>query len=221
MALTRPTRHGRAERVRRDATAPERAATPRAARWRAAGWRAAGWRGAGVAVGAIAAAASLAAVATVAAGAALSAALVAAPARSAHAGQPPGPAPAHAVEAAIPGTPWVAVATEGDGEPRGVGSYALRVYAPAPGGGPRDRFVAGALRPRDGGIEAIRFADLDRDGTPELVVVLRSAGTGGHLSADAYRLRGGVPRFAASVDGLPADEEPMRALAAKLRPRGR
>jgi hypothetical protein len=129
--------------------------------------------------------------------------------------------PAHEVEAAIPGTAWTAVAAEGDGEPRSIGSYALRVYAPAPGGGARDRFVAGAIRPRDGTVESIRFADLDRDGTPELVVVLRSAGTGGYQSADAYRLRGGVPRHAASVDGLPADDDPMRALSAKLRPRGR
>jgi len=125
------------------------------------------------------------------------------------------------VEAAIPGTPWTAVAAEGEGEPRSIGSYTLRIYSPAREGGVRDRFVAGTIRPRDGTVESIRFADLDRDGTPELVVVLRSVGTGGYQSADAYRLRGGVPRFAASVEGLPADDEPMRALSAKLRPRGR
>ena len=131
------------------------------------------------------------------------------------------PVRAHEVEAAIPGTAWIAVASEGEGEPRSVGSYALRVYSPSAEGRARDRFVAGALRPRDGAVESIRFADLDRDGTPELVVVLRSAGSGGYLSADAYRLRSGVPRFAASVEGLPADDEPMNALSAKLRPRGR
>jgi hypothetical protein len=130
-------------------------------------------------------------------------------------------APAHEVQAAIPGTAWIAVAAEGEGEPRSVGSYALRVYSPSPEGGARDRFVAGAIRPRDGALESIRFADLDLDGTPELVVVLRSAGSGGYLSADAFRLRGGVPRHAASVESLPADDEPLRALAAKLRPRGR
>jgi hypothetical protein len=128
---------------------------------------------------------------------------------------------AHEVEAAIPGTPWTAVVAEGEGEPRSIGSYTLRVYSPAREGGARDRFVGGAIRPRDGTVESIRFADLDRDGTPELVVVLRSVGTGSYQSADAYRLRGGVPRFAASVEGLPADDEPMRALSAKLRPRGR
>jgi hypothetical protein len=137
------------------------------------------------------------------------------------AAQPSDAPRAHEVEAPIPGTAWVAVAAEGDGEPRSIGSYTLRVYLPAREGGARDRFVAGALRPRDGTVESIRFADLDRDGSPELVVVLRSVGTGGYQSADAYRLRGGVPRFAASVEGLPADDEPMRALSAKLRPRGR
>jgi hypothetical protein len=145
------------------------------------------------------------------------AAALAAPA----AAQPSDPARAHEVEATIPGTSWIAVAAEGEGEPRSIGSYALRVYAPAGEGGPRDRFVAGALRARDGSIESIRFADLDRDGTPELVVVLRSAGSGSYLSADAYRLRGGAPRFAASVEGLPRDEDPIRALSAKLGQRGR
>ncbi len=137
------------------------------------------------------------------------------------AAQPTDAARPHEVEASIPGTAWIAVAAEGDGEPRSIGSYALRVYSPAGEGGPRDRFVAGAIRPRDGTVEAIRFADLDRDGTPELVVVLRSAGSGGYLSADAYRLRGGAPRFAASVEGLPRDDDPIRALSAKLAPRGR
>jgi hypothetical protein len=132
------------------------------------------------------------------------------------AAQPSDAARAHEVEVAIPGTSWIAVAAEGEGEPRSIGSYALRVYSPAGEGGPRDRFVAGALRPRDGTVESIRFADLDRDGTPELIVVLRSAGSGGYLSADAYRLRGGAPRFAASVEGLPRDDDPIRALSAKL-----
>jgi hypothetical protein len=137
------------------------------------------------------------------------------------AAQPSDAPRAHEVEAPIPGTAWVAVAAEGDGEPRSIGSYTLRVYSPAGDGGPRDRFVAGAIRPRDGTVEAIRFADLDRDGTPEIVVMLRSAGSGGYLSADAYRLRGGVPRYAASVEGLPRDDDPIRALSARLAPRGR
>jgi hypothetical protein len=128
---------------------------------------------------------------------------------------------AHEVEAAIPGTPWTAVVAEGEGEPRSIGSYTLRVYSPAREGGARDRFVGGAIRPRDGTVESSRIADRAREGTPERGVVLRSVGTGSYQSADAYRLRGGVPRFAASVEGLPADDEPMRALSAKLRPRGR
>jgi hypothetical protein len=125
------------------------------------------------------------------------------------------------IEETVPGTAWIAVVTEGAGEPRSVGSYGLRMYARSESGGTRDQFVAGTIRPRDGTIEAIRFVDLDRDGAPELVVMIRSVGTGGYLSADAYRLRGGAPRFAASVEGLPKDEDPMPALRAKLRPRAR
>ena len=126
---------------------------------------------------------------------------------------------AAAIESRVPGTRWIAIVTEGAGEPRSTGSYALRVYAEAEGGGRLDRFVAGLVRPRDGVVEAIRFADLDRDGAIDLVVTVRSAGTGGYLSADAFRLRDGVPRLAATVEGLPKDEDPFGALAASMRPR--
>jgi hypothetical protein len=123
------------------------------------------------------------------------------------------------IESRVPGTRWIAIVTEGAGEPRSTGSYALRVYADTEGGGRLDGFVAGVVRPRDGVVEAIRFADLDRDGAIDLVVTVRSAGTGGYLSADAFRLRDGVPRLAATVDGLPKDEDPFGALAASMKPR--
>ena len=129
--------------------------------------------------------------------------------------------PPTSIEQTVPGTRWIVVVAEGAGEPRSIGSYSLRVYVEPEVGGRRDRFVAGAVKSRDGTLEALRFTDLDRDGGLELVVTLRSVGTGAYLSADAWRLRDGVPRLVASVEGLPRDEDPMPALAATLRSRAR
>jgi hypothetical protein len=148
----------------------------------------------------------------------LAAALVAAAPSFARTAGPPDPA-VPAIEARVPGTRWIAIVAEGPGEPRSTGSYALRVYADSEHGGRLDRFVAGLVRPRDGVVEAIRFVDLDRDGAIDVVVTLRTVGTGGYLAADAFRLRDGVPRLAASVEGLPRDEDPLPALAASMRTR--
>lgn len=106
-----------------------------------------------------------------------------------------------------------AVADEGEGEPRSIGSYALRLYKAGDPSFPYDAFVAGAVRPRDGTLEALKFADIDRDGRPEVIVVARSAGTGGYLSADAFRLQKDTLVLAASKSGLPADADPVAALS--------
>ena len=108
------------------------------------------------------------------------------------------------------------VVAEGDFEPRSIGSYSLRAYA---GTNPRftyDIFIAGTVRPRDGTVEDVRFSDVDHDGSPEIIVVMRSAGTGGHLSADAFLLHGTVLTLLETVAGLAKDADPIRALEAKL-----
>ncbi len=105
------------------------------------------------------------------------------------------------------------VADEGEGEPRSTGSYALRLYKSGDPSYPFDAFVAGVVRARDGALEALKFADLNRDGKNEIIVVVRSAGSGGYLSADAYRLQKGALVLAASKSGLPADADPVAALS--------
>jgi len=68
------------------------------------------------------------------------------------------------------------------------------------------------VRPRDGGLEGLRLADLDRDGRNEVVIVIRSAGTGGYLAAEAFRFQDGVLVLAASKSGLAATADPVAAL---------
>ena len=116
----------------------------------------------------------------------------------------------------IPGAPTIVVVAEGDFEPRSIGSYSLRVYSGTNPRFPYDAFVAGTVRPRDGTVEDVIFSDLDRDGLPEIVVVIRSVGTGGELSAAAFRFHDTVLTILESVSGLAKDADTIRALEAKL-----
>ena len=106
---------------------------------------------------------------------------------------------------------------EGESEPRSIGSYAIRAYAAGDPAFPTDRFAMGLVRPRDGTIERVLLADLDRDDRPEVVVVIRSAGTGGYLSADAFTFARGRLVRRASVAGLAADADPVAALQRRVR----
>jgi hypothetical protein len=108
------------------------------------------------------------------------------------------------------------VVAEGDLEPRSIGSYAVRLYAAGDPAFPTDRFVAGVIRARDGTVERAELQDLDGDRRPELVVVMRAAGTGGYLSADAFGVGARRIAWRAGVAGLSADADPLPALRAKL-----
>jgi hypothetical protein len=108
------------------------------------------------------------------------------------------------------------VVSEGQLEPRSTGSYAVRIYG---GANPRakfDDFIAGIVRRRDGEVARLVFSDVDGDGRPDIVVIVRSAGTGAYVSADAFRVRGKVLSAAASVKGLANDADPVRALKEKF-----
>lgn len=107
------------------------------------------------------------------------------------------------------------VVAEGELEPRGVGSYSVRVYGGSDPRFPYDDFIAGTIRARDGTIDRVFFTDLDGHGSPEIVVVLRAAGTGGYLSADAFRVHGSTLSLIDSVSGLAKDADPVRALEAR------
>jgi len=119
------------------------------------------------------------------------------------------------LDAAIPGTSTRVAVAEGELEPRSVGSYTLRAYAASDPRFPYDRFIAGIVRPRDGSPERILFSDLDHDGHPEIIVVIRSAGSGDFLCVEAFHLRGTTLTLAESACGLPKDADPVRALESK------
>ncbi|MNZ89914.1 hypothetical protein D3C78_1088560 [compost metagenome] len=108
------------------------------------------------------------------------------------------------------------IVAEGQFEPRSVGSYSVRIYAGANPRFPYDDFIAGTVRPRAGAVEKVLFADVNGDRSPEILVIIRSAGTGGYLSADAFHFQGSTLSLVESVAGLAKDADPIRALEAKL-----
>src|SRR5262249_39961777 len=77
----------------------------------------------------------------------------------------------------IPGSSEVVLVSEGDFEPRSIGSYSLRVYGGSSKKFPTDDFVVGLIRPRNGTVETVRFDDIDGDQRPDIVVIIRSAGS--------------------------------------------
>ena len=120
-------------------------------------------------------------------------------------------------QASMPNASTIAVVAEGDFEPRSIGSYSLRIYAGTDPRFPYDHFIAGTVRPRDGVVERVQFSDLDGDQSPEIVVIVRSVGSGGYLSADAFQLRDKVPTLLGTVAGLAPTSDPIRTLAVKLK----
>jgi len=117
----------------------------------------------------------------------------------------------------IPGAHEVVVVAEGDFEPRSIGSYTLRVYGGTSKRFPTDDFVAGLIRPRNGTVETVRFSDIDGDEIPEIVVIIRSGGSGGYLSADAFRYQTRSLEFILSVSDLDKGADPVGALRDKFK----
>lgn len=112
---------------------------------------------------------------------------------------------------ALPSGETVVVA-EGDFEARSTGSFSVRLYDAAPAPDETTFFAAGLVRRRDGVVEKVELADIDRDGRQEIIVIVRSVGTGGYRSAHACAVAKGSLVFRATVDGLAADADPVAAL---------
>jgi len=111
----------------------------------------------------------------------------------------------------------VLVVAEGDLEPRSIGSYTLRVYAGNLDQFSTDEFITGMVRPRNGTIEAVQLADVDGDGRADVVVLMRSAGSGGYLAADAFRYSHRSLELIGSVAGLGKAADVIAALRDQLK----
>jgi len=61
-------------------------------------------------------------------------------------------------------------------------------------------------------VESVSSADIDGDGRPELIVAMRSAGSGGWRSGVALKVRESRVEVVARVDDLPAGADVVRAL---------
>jgi hypothetical protein len=101
-----------------------------------------------------------------------------------------------------------AVVAEGDLEARSIGTYSVRLYGDADLAG----FESGTIRPREGVIEDVRVADLDGKGDEQIVVIVRSVGTGGFLSAQAFSFDNGRVEARSKVVDLPKDADPIAAM---------
>jgi PliI/PliC-like inhibitor of I-type lysozyme len=118
----------------------------------------------------------------------------------------------------FPATLESVVVAEGDLEPRGIGSYTVRIYGGRSANFPTDDFITGVVRPRNGVIDAVRFNDLDGDHRPEIIVLMRSTGSGGYLSADAFRYKNRSLKLIASLTDLDKAADPIERLRQQLTP---
>jgi len=113
----------------------------------------------------------------------------------------------------------VAVIAEGDWEARSIGSYSIRLYTTRSAAAPDDTtfYTAAITRPRDGTVEQVLLAPLVQHEPPNLIVVIRSAGSGGYLSADAFDFTENAIVLRSSVTGLAARADPLLALQTALK----
>ena len=112
----------------------------------------------------------------------------------------------------LPGGQTVVV-SEGELEARSIGSFSIRLYQAAPPADETTFFISGLVSERDGVVEKLVLADIKGDADPEILVVVRSVGSGSYLAAYAFGVvqqKTLVP--VASVTGLAATADPVAAL---------
>jgi hypothetical protein len=93
----------------------------------------------------------------------------------------------------------------------------VRLYDAAAAGDETTFFRAGLVRSRDGTVERLLLADIDGDRVAEIVVIVRSAGSGGYLSAQAFTFDPERLVLRASVEGLPPAVDVIAALQQEAR----
>jgi len=105
------------------------------------------------------------------------------------------------------------VVAEGEFEARSIGSFSIRLYQAASAGNQTTFFTSGLIRNRDGTIEKVVLGDINDDGQTEIIVIVRSVGTGGYLSAHAFSVDMNQQLIPGStVEGLQAEADPVAVL---------
>ena len=105
------------------------------------------------------------------------------------------------------------VVSEGEFEARSIGSFSVRLYQAAAPENETTFFTSGLVSARDGVVEKVMLADIDSDDLPEIMVVVRSVGTGSYLSAHAFSIdKDQRLILLASVEGLQSTADPVSAL---------
>ena len=104
------------------------------------------------------------------------------------------------------------VVAEGDFEARSIGSFSVRLYEAAAVPDETTFFIAGLIRARDGVVEKAILADIDGDEQQEVIVIVRSVGTGSYQSAHAFAIAKDTLVFLSAVEGLAPDADPVAAL---------
>jgi len=105
------------------------------------------------------------------------------------------------------------VISEGEFEARSIGSFSVRLYQAASAEDETTFFTDGLIGARDGYIERVVLSDINGNKQPEIIVIVRSAGTGSYLSAHAFTI-GKSEKLAlySIVEGLQSEADPVAAL---------
>lgn len=104
------------------------------------------------------------------------------------------------------------VVAEGDFEVRSIGSFSVRLYEAAAAPDEITFFTSGLIPSRDGVVEKVMLADVDRAQQQGIVVTVRSVGTGSYLSVHAFAVAEDKFVFLAAVEDLAADADPAAVL---------
>lgn len=110
-------------------------------------------------------------------------------------------------------TGQMVVVSEGEFEARSLGSFSIRLYQAAPPADETTFFISGLVSERDGVVEKLVLADIGGDAKTEIIVVVRSVGTGSYLSVYAFGVDQKMTLVpVASVTGLSATADPVAVL---------
>lgn len=112
------------------------------------------------------------------------------------------------------------VVAEGDKEARSTGSFSVRLYDAAEPADATTFFSSGLIEARDGTVEKVTLVDVDGDKKDEIVVLIRSAGTGGYRSAYAFAAHDKKLHTRGKVEDLSPDVDVVVALRDSLRKKG-